>query len=486
MGEMEASDEISKANEGEVGLVKLHVESLISSGLNPSEIAVITPYNLQVELIRLQLSSNYPGLEVRSVDGFQGREKEAVVLSLVRSNDRKEVGFLKESRRLNVAVTRAKRHVCLICNVETVSSDATLKTLIDHIEKSGEIRTAMQYEHQLRGIDIARPDGLALTVKEDSSKNPCEKKTKPKPREQKPISSKPGKSKQIDKPVKPLKNNQPKSFKTEDNKVDPSDDEERRLSLFKIVQDFVGSSNKSYDFPSSLNSRERLWVHEIAEEFQILHESQGEGKQRHIVLSKTGSKQVSAKEKKDNANEVSRLSTQESVQDSAKEKKKVDEVTCSSCLKSIPRQNIELHKLRCQPPKPQSKAKPTGTKIKKTKASKEEEDIDRLLESFNKLDTVCNAEKCKANVATLAQTCKFCRLRFCFNHGMPEIHGCGDAAKSAARQQISRDGKLYSGSGRPSHLPDPTRKAQLQFKMDKKMSEFNDNRSKKKPSKKSQ
>ena len=48
-----------------------------------------------------------------------GREKEAVVLSLVRSNSKVEVGFLKESRRLNVAVTRAKRHMCLICNAET-------------------------------------------------------------------------------------------------------------------------------------------------------------------------------------------------------------------------------------------------------------------------------------------------------------------------------------------------------------------------------
>ena len=54
---------------------------------------------------------------------------------------------------------------------------------------------------------------------------------------------------------------------------------------------------------------------------------------------------------------------------------------------------------------------------------------------------------------------------------MPEIHGCGDAAKSAARQQISRDGKLYSGSGRPSMLPDPTRKAQLQRRLDKKLNE---------------
>ena len=52
MLEMQTLDEISKANKGEVGLVVSHVESLVESGLDPSEIAVVTPYNLQVELIR--------------------------------------------------------------------------------------------------------------------------------------------------------------------------------------------------------------------------------------------------------------------------------------------------------------------------------------------------------------------------------------------------------------------------------------------------
>ena len=73
------------------------------------------------------MAEKHPKLEIRSVDGFQGREKEAVVLSLVRSNAKGEVGFLAESRRLNVAVTRARRHVAVICNAETVSRDPFLK-----------------------------------------------------------------------------------------------------------------------------------------------------------------------------------------------------------------------------------------------------------------------------------------------------------------------------------------------------------------------
>lgn len=93
---------------GEADIVASHVGSLIEAGVRPSDIAVITPYNLQVspwllysvlcvciyshyldwqvEMIRSRLVSYYPMLEISSVDGFQGREKEAVVLSLVRSN----------------------------------------------------------------------------------------------------------------------------------------------------------------------------------------------------------------------------------------------------------------------------------------------------------------------------------------------------------------------------------------------------------------
>ena len=107
-------------------------------------------------------------LQVRSVDGFQGREKEAVIISLVRSNRRKEVGFLSESRRLNVAVTRARRHLAIVCDVETVSSDVKIKSLADHILDKGEVRSAMQYQGLLPDDgNIHIPDGLELLRKDN-------------------------------------------------------------------------------------------------------------------------------------------------------------------------------------------------------------------------------------------------------------------------------------------------------------------------------
>jgi ATP-dependent RNA/DNA helicase IGHMBP2 len=141
------TDAGSRYNEGEAELVVQHVQSLLSLGLRAEDIAVITPYNGQVELLRKRLLPEVPKLEIRSVDGFQGGEREAVVLSLVRSSERggkDGVGFLRDERRLNVAVTRAKRHCAVICDCETVSQIKFIKGLIDWIEKKGEYCSAAE------------------------------------------------------------------------------------------------------------------------------------------------------------------------------------------------------------------------------------------------------------------------------------------------------------------------------------------------------
>jgi DNA polymerase alpha-associated DNA helicase A len=101
IGNKEALLGESKSNEMEAMVVARHVAHLIDAGVKPEHIAVITPYNGQLALLSQMLREKYPGLELGSVDGFQGREKEAVVVSLVRSNEEHEVGFLGEKRRLN-------------------------------------------------------------------------------------------------------------------------------------------------------------------------------------------------------------------------------------------------------------------------------------------------------------------------------------------------------------------------------------------------
>ena len=91
----------SKSNEMEAALVRSHVQRLVDAGVKPEDIAVVTPYNAQLALLSHDMKERFPGIELGSVDGFQGREKEAVVVSLVRSNAEHEVGFLGEKRRLN-------------------------------------------------------------------------------------------------------------------------------------------------------------------------------------------------------------------------------------------------------------------------------------------------------------------------------------------------------------------------------------------------
>jgi len=139
----------SRYNEGEARIVAWHVQSLLKVGVDPREIAVISPYNGQVELLRSVLLPGVPSLEIRSVDGFQGGEREAVILSLVRSSERAGasggIGFLKDRRRLNVAVTRARRHCCVICDSETVSRSDFIRGLVSWIEDRGDYRSAAEF-----------------------------------------------------------------------------------------------------------------------------------------------------------------------------------------------------------------------------------------------------------------------------------------------------------------------------------------------------
>lgn len=103
----------SKSNEMEAALVKMHVRSLVDAGVLAEDIAIVTPYNAQLALLSHDLKEQFPGIELGSVDGFQGREKEAVIVSLVRSNPEHEVGFLAEKRRLNGKIPSSSEYLSL-------------------------------------------------------------------------------------------------------------------------------------------------------------------------------------------------------------------------------------------------------------------------------------------------------------------------------------------------------------------------------------
>lgn len=131
----------SKSNPFEAALVAKHVAALASAGVRAEDIAVVTPYNAQLALLSTLLKEPFPGIELGSVDGFQGREKEAVIVSLVRSNSEGGVGFLSESRRLNVAMTRAKRQLCVVGDGECVGrGSGFLKRWMGFLEAEADLR----------------------------------------------------------------------------------------------------------------------------------------------------------------------------------------------------------------------------------------------------------------------------------------------------------------------------------------------------------
>jgi superfamily I DNA and/or RNA helicase len=132
----------SRFNPAEAALVCRKVRALLASGVRPEEIGVIAPYAAQVRRLRQELP--VPGLEIDSVDGFQGREKEAVVVSLVRSNPQGDVGFLADVRRLNVALTRARRKLLVVGDSATLSALPFCTRMLEYFDATGAYHTVWE------------------------------------------------------------------------------------------------------------------------------------------------------------------------------------------------------------------------------------------------------------------------------------------------------------------------------------------------------
>jgi regulator of nonsense transcripts 1 len=158
-------------NPTEAAAVEEIVESLLAAGeLALQDIGVITPYKAQVKELtdrfrargwmqdsggasraedgeissdddknasQERAEEQVVGVEVSSVDGFQGREKEVILISAVRSNSEASIGFLKDWRRLNVAVTRAKRGLIVIGDASTLRHDLHWRGLIEYCDRHG-------------------------------------------------------------------------------------------------------------------------------------------------------------------------------------------------------------------------------------------------------------------------------------------------------------------------------------------------------------
>lgn len=129
--EKHLKDSKSIINQSEADIATSIAKFYLGTGINPKDIGIISPYADQVNLIQDKIP-----IEVKSVDGFQGREKEIIIISTVRSNKNKDIGFLKDLRRLNVAITRAKRKLIVIGNKNTLKGNSTYSKLIKFCAKN--------------------------------------------------------------------------------------------------------------------------------------------------------------------------------------------------------------------------------------------------------------------------------------------------------------------------------------------------------------
>jgi superfamily I DNA and/or RNA helicase len=117
-------------------------------------IGLIAPYSAQVRYLRTLIfeTYDYPNLKafadlitIDTVDGFQGQERDLMIISLTRSNERGEIGFLADERRMNVAITRSKRKLVLIGDSSTLAINPFFDSLLGYFEEKGGYRSVWEF-----------------------------------------------------------------------------------------------------------------------------------------------------------------------------------------------------------------------------------------------------------------------------------------------------------------------------------------------------
>jgi regulator of nonsense transcripts 1 len=154
----------SYLNRTEASNVEKIVTRFFKAGVKPDDIGIITPYEGQRSYIVSSMQAMgtfkkelYKEVEVASVDAFQGREKDFVVLSCVRSNDHQGIGFLSDPRRLNVALTRAKYGVVILGNPKVLSKHPLWHWLLLHFKERNCLVEGPLSNLQVSLLQFSRP-----------------------------------------------------------------------------------------------------------------------------------------------------------------------------------------------------------------------------------------------------------------------------------------------------------------------------------------
>ncbi len=133
------------------GILLFKIFSNFYSNDNNLSFGILSPYKAQVNFLEELFSKNESllrSIEINTIDSFQGREKDCILISLTRSNDSSEIGFLSDLKRMNVAMTRAKKELVIIGNSETLASNNFFSKLIEYINNLGGYHSVWEYLEQ--------------------------------------------------------------------------------------------------------------------------------------------------------------------------------------------------------------------------------------------------------------------------------------------------------------------------------------------------
>ena len=485
----------SKANVGEAGIVGRHVAALLAAGVREEEIAVISPYNAQVSLLRAMLARAAPRVDVRSVDGFQGQERAAIILSLVRSNATRTVGFLADFRRINVAVTRAQRHVAIVADSATVSADVHLRSLMRYCEEHGEVRSAEEY---LAGGGVgdgssgAGGSGRPAPLHR-STTTPAASVAVARPTEAEAAAALRARQDAHDAVKRASLRKALRLFvaRADDAAARPSPGAAalsfevpvanlvvRATAVATVTHAADGACCARLVFPSTLNSFERMLVHEIAGEMSLVHaSSSSEAAERApAATDSAGGVAANGGDAGPRAITVTYCPSPPATppQPSPAEPAApavVAPATGNALLRSLHDKRVAMTAAIRQAPattKSQvgdtpnpaaaavaaaSKARAAKARAAKADASRSSaapassggptaklravpaalDDDDALLDALVADASRCAAQGCVKPTTVTGTTCAHCRFRLCYEHALPEEHGCGQAARSAAR-----------------------------------------------------
>lgn len=427
----------SKLNVGEVELVTLLYKILTEHyKVNSDDVGVITPYSAQVSAVKTHLmhlkeTGVIAGVpEVSTVDGFQGREKEVVIISTVRSNKKHEVGFLSDHRRMNVAVTRAKRLLCIIGDSTTIKHDAFMAYIISYIREHGVVKTALSLDAERIGeyeFDYEKfyMSGVFNTdmyrLKKPEGDTTADAPVKRKQKKGKKSGAKP---EQL-----------PADIKAE---MVQADTESVRSYYQETVEEYLESMKPSLLIFRKIEQAEYDVLAEICASFDLL-------------LSENKKPIKVSRKAVDNKDEAGGLQPKEEAVVGA-----IDETTKGADIEGgTSTKDVELPS---KPKKPKKKKKPKKPTTEPVKLAPEDQEsanlafIEQLDDINRKMKEVCHYKNdgpiCGKNIKVLYAHCKFCDKHYCTFHGHPETHGCDAAARQKARNDWFHQNKTGEGGGK--------------------------------------